>query len=1014
MSGVKLPIKHRGKPIELASSFLESLANWVQSQMQDGVASDCVWNASVTGMLRLATHQLAFGGTESTSPSEFLKVHPHGATVDFKYAPGLRLVEELIASLRVEDTLGDIRFANAHLISTLYEVILNMVCATTTDGGSTRFELTKVDKSKKRSGSFYTPPHLARLVVERALTPVVLGKTVEELLALKIVDPAMGAGIFLVEALRFLENAVSTEIKGKTDWRLQLYSDCLYGVDLDPLAVEAARCALWLAAGNSNLEPITSTSKLRVGNSLVGARMEQAGTFPVEDFAKMDGGSRRAALILERNWAESSAIEQQKRCVEAPAMEQLKSCAVSDAKEQQKSWAESSAMEQQKNLAESPATEQQKSLNRYCALWYMSAQERRTALEFENDAVSAIADSERFFHWQFEFPEVFRGQNGDGFDVVLGNPPWEIEKPNSREFFGMVDSRYWALSKQEALLVQDELLAEDEILSKAWEQRQRSHQSFMHWVRHAFRFQGRGDVNLYKLFIEQSYYLARDGGTVSLLTPSGIYSDSGTKNLRRLLLNETSWSELIGFDNRDGTFAIHRSFKYCVIVFRKGGNTSELKSSFSNLGSVVSDLEWCRHNRQGLSAISPKWMVIPELQDRQVYSIIEKIQSRTKNLGEFELGGVPIRYVRELDMTLDSKRFRCRSDLDSAGFIPDVYGNWLSGNWGSAGDTGNGIIRSASLRESIAIEDVLEVFCPLYEGRMIGQFDCNEKRWVEGKGRQAVWHRVEADEDRNEGFGIGPQYLVPLRVMREKCIVDRMKIGFLAVGSPTNARTMISTCLTQVACGNSVPVLILSNDCEGGLLPTEVFHLALSACLNSFVFDFVLRNKMAGNNLNFFVIEESPLPLLSESNAVVWSLIGRLSSYLSLSHLRFSGELVRLGHDALPLVRGNDRYRRLLRARLEALIAFLYGVDLKELELILSGSSNPSPKEFFRVDKHLPQPERMPAVVLSQFARLIEIGLELYLEESRELLQGANSAPVERGETLQEHANLLKLLLTLD
>lgn len=297
---------------------------------------------------------------------------------------------------------------------------------------------------------------------------------------------------------------------------------------------------------------------------------------------------------------------------------------------------------------------------------------------------------------------------------------------------------------------------------------------------------------------------------------------------------------------------------------------------------------------------------------------------------------------------------------------------------------------------------------------MIGQFDCNEKRWVEGKGRQAVWHRVEAHGDPKEGSGIGPQYLVPLRVMREKCIVDRMKIGFLAVGSPTNARTMISTCLTQVACGNSVPVLSLSNDCEGGLFPPGEFHLALSACLNSFVFDFVLRNKMAGNNLNFFVIEESPLPILSESNVVVWSLIGRLSSYLSLSHLRFSGELVRLGFDALPMVRGNDQYRRLLRARLEALIAFLYGVDLEDLDVILSGSSKPSPKEFFRVDKHLPQLERMPAVVLSQYARLTEIGFELYIEEARELLQGANSAPMERGVTLQEHANLLKLLLTLD
>ncbi|HJU46728.1 MAG TPA: hypothetical protein VJ689_01240, partial [Gaiellaceae bacterium] len=135
-------------------------------------------------------------------------------------------------------------------------------------------------------------------------------------------------------------------------------------------------------------------------------------------------------------------------------------------------------------------------------------------------------------------------------------------------------------------------------------------------------------------------------------------------------------------------------------------------------------MEWSDYDRQGLNAISPKWMIIPEIQDKTVYSIVEQIQANSISLGAFEPGGQPIRYARELDMTLDSKVFRCRSELESRGFIQDVYGNWLSGGWLDHCDSAGGTIFSVTLEQSIRLEDVKEIFCPLYEGRMIGQFDC--------------------------------------------------------------------------------------------------------------------------------------------------------------------------------------------------------------------------------------------------------------------------------------------------
>ena len=98
---------------------------------------------------------------------------------------------------------------------------------------------------------------------------------------------------------------------------------------------------------------------------------------------------------------------------------------------------------------------------------------------------------------------------------------------------------------------------------------------------HPFRHQGAADLNLYKLFLEQAHALLRPGGRLGFIVPSGLYSDHGTGDLRRLFLDRCQWEWLFGFENRDKIFDIDsRSFKFNPVVVQKGGTTRAIRTAF--------------------------------------------------------------------------------------------------------------------------------------------------------------------------------------------------------------------------------------------------------------------------------------------------------------------------------------------------------------------------------------------------------------------------------------------------
>ena len=338
---------------------------------------------------------------------------------------------------------------------------------------------------------------------------------------------------------------------------------------------------------------------------------------------------------------------------------------------------------------------------------------------------------QRFFHWELEFPDVFR-EEGAGFDAVLGNPPWETLQPNSKEYFSNVDPLYSAYGKQEALAKQREYFV-DPATERDWLDYTARFASDSNWMKHCgepfgdpdkhdkpadrfaivrgkanielhrrwrkaraqskrysdakhpFRYRGSGKAYTYKLFLEVVHALLRRGGRLGLLVPSGIYSDHGTASLRRLFIEQCRWEWLFGIENGDKIFPIHRSYKFNPVIIEKGGSTEAIQTAFMRRN--LEDWERAEdvataYTRAQVNQFSPKTRAILEIQSRRDLEILEKIYSNSVLLGDDGPDGWGIQYSQgDFNMTSDSKLFPPRPKWEAKGYRPDEYSRWLKGDW---------------------------------------------------------------------------------------------------------------------------------------------------------------------------------------------------------------------------------------------------------------------------------------------------------------------------------------------
>ena len=298
-----------------------------------------------------------------------------------------------------------------------------------------------------------------------------------------------------------------------------------------------------------------------------------------------------------------------------------------------------------------------------------------------------MAGDQRFFHWELEFPEVFRR---GGFDAIVGNPPWETVKPNSKEFWSNYDPFFRDLGKQAALRRMAELRQDPEA-DRAWRLYSLTIEQTSRWLRASglYLHQGRGDLNTYKLFLERAYGLLRRGGTLSFVVPSGLYTDQGATELRTLFFERGAVRSLVSLENRKGIFPIHRSFKVVLFSVERGGASPAVPCAFfigrdargrdlapdlPALRALLSDLE--EHllplPLEAVRRFSPDTLSLMEFKSRREMEIAAKIYDNHPLLGEEVAGAWNVRFTTEFHMTNDSRLFRDRAWLEAHG-CREVY-----------------------------------------------------------------------------------------------------------------------------------------------------------------------------------------------------------------------------------------------------------------------------------------------------------------------------------------------------
>jgi hypothetical protein len=496
---------------------------------------------------------------------------------------------------------------------------------------------------RKSTGTFYTPRSMTEYLVRRTLAPLVRGRSPEGVLSLRVVDPAMGSGAFLVAACRYLADAyeealIAEQTVTRADispadraaFRRVVAQRCLYGVDLNPTAVQLARLSLWLCTLAAD-RPLTFLDHhLRTGNSLAGARPEDVMRQPP------GRGRRRPCLTLplfdagELSAGVAAAVERRREMALVPD----DSAAVVRRKERDIGV-----------LAgpDGPLGQWRAIADAWCATWFWPDGEEgptpRTWPAFSASlrghpdlpervrarwtaTAAGVARAERFFHWELEFPEVFFDDRGErlavpGFDAVIGNPPWAA----ARELT--------AFSRESG----------------------------------CFALQGDGHANLYQLFAERMLRLTAGGGRLGMLMPSGLLADHGCAQLRRYLFERSEVDAIFGFDNRDALFPIHRGLRFTLLTATVGGSTADLRTRFGVRSATALDdvpdvgevPEAVRVPISLIRRFGGDGLAVPELAHERDRGILARVVAVIPPLGSAEGWGA--RFGRELNATDDRPHF---------------------------------------------------------------------------------------------------------------------------------------------------------------------------------------------------------------------------------------------------------------------------------------------------------------------------------------------------------------------
>lgn len=814
---------------------------------------------------------------------------------------------------------------------------------------------------RKLSGSYYTPDCLVQELIKSALEPVI-SKTITEnptdpagaLLKLKIIDPACGSGHFLLAASRRMaaELARLEADTNQPDEALYRHcmrlvvQKCIYGVDLNPMAVELCKTALWLETIEPGMPLGFLDSHIRCGNSLVGIRDLKIldDGIPDEAYKSFFGDDKEIAASLKKDNKMSRrgqqglfANGQHVPMTLDITFDELPEETAFDIARKKAAWKETIKTAKAERLA--------------CDIWTGAFFAPKTLTGREMvpltddverarsnisirpviaEAVQYLSEQNRFFHWPLEFPTVFL--NG-GFNLVLGNPPWERTKLKEEDFFATRSSEIAnASNKSERQKLIDKLAdisasPSDKNLYTEFTNAKRSADAIGEFIRSSNQspLTGIGDLNLYPLFCELALNIIRDKGFLGLVVKTGIATDDGNKLFFQKLIENDWLKYLYSF------VEIRKIFKgakspdpFCLITITKQPVDAELAVGMYSVSEINDSRKRFKLNNNIVSLINPNTKTCPMFVSNEDAIIINKIYTNSGALiNEMEnRNDWNISFYRMFDMSNDSHLFLSYEQLKA---------------------------NDCTINNSKWMDATGKMYYPLYEAKLIHQYD---NRWATFEVGADSAHNSSLEEKIDLSYEPLPRNWVIEDEfdswIKSNSIADSYFICWRNNARVVAQRTFISTFLPMYPAGNSLTMLVFNDK------TSAKYKSALLGSFNSLVVDYVARQKMAGPNLNFFFVKQFPILPPSKYSEKDLDFIS-----IRVLELVFTSESMRAFADDMGFTGNpfswNPERRLLLRAELDAYYAILYGLTRDELRYILDPSDvygEDYPSETFRVLKN--------------------------------------------------------------
>jgi hypothetical protein len=861
--------------------------------------------------------------------------------------------------------------------------------------------------ARKTSGSYYTPESLVKVIIERTIGPLIKEKCkrfyseIEKLksqnlkkpeknkkltkfdpaiqiLELKICDPAMGSGHFLVSLVDYLADQILESIdeaENNVPWndnknnytsplterilsireiiinqsmdhkwiinpeqlddkhivRKLILKRCIYGIDKNPMAVELAKVSLWLHTFTVGTPLSFVDHHLRCGDSLFG-----------EWIFKIQSELSKRGLLLS-----NQTIQSAKQAAEG--MQKIEK--ISDAEIAE---AELSALIF--NTIEDATRPLNNFLRLYHGLRWLNdgSRENQIAINAYLDSefgdiikvamdeieiienspqattfnklfkeVKRLISEEHFFNWQTAFPGVWQDWESenpeDGFDAIIGNPPWDRFEFEETPWFALRDNKIaFAIGNKRKKLIQN-LKTENLFLWNDYEKARSIIDMATKVIRKSglFSFFSSGKLNLYTLFVEKAHQLVKSSGIVGLLVPSGIYGDKRASNFFSKISTNSRLGYLFDFENKKIFFHdIDTRFKFCIYI--TGGENRKFNSS--EMAFYLHDIKEINERKFFMTAedfkkVNPNTGTSPIFRTHIDAEITKMIYSKFPIINHKLKGKIwPIKYIQMFNITSDSDKLLTEFELKSKGYYPINNCKWKKGD---------------------------EIYTPLFEGKMIQAYDHRAAKVIvnpNNLNRPGQPQNTILEEYQDVNYCAVPQYWIDEKELKLPKWINYF-LGYKRIGSPTNFRTFIASFVPRSACevnfSNLIPDETINNSKE-----YSYYSPLLLANLNSLIFDFITRQKLQGQTLNWYIVEQLPIipadlyknPL---GNTIISDLIKENVLHLTYTAWDMQSFAIDLGYEGEPFIWDEeDRLHR--KCKLDALFFNLYEISEEDANYILS------------------------------------------------------------------------------